>query len=169
LSASITLADTPSVPPRTKTLPPLRSPTGSPTERSEPPSSRTGPKAPTVGACPARGSTGTSPGLAAAATCTVPPGASRVPPLIVTGPPTSPSVPGTGPSVAPVIVTGRGLGPRNPKAAGGAAVRVLASGLVAWKRAPSWNRRWSAVLAWKLPETSTRAFGPNTMPAGLTR
>ena len=73
--------------------------------------------------------------------CTVPPGACSSPPLIVTGPPTSPSVPATGPSVAPFTVTGRGLGVRNPKAVGGAAVRVLASGLVAWKRAPSWNRR----------------------------
>ena len=62
-------------------------------------SARTGPKPATVGAALLRASTGTSPGPAELAMCTVPAGASSVPPVIVTGPPTSPSVPGTGPGV----------------------------------------------------------------------
>src|SRR5215213_10838468 len=120
------------------TLPPLPSPAASLTAIFDLPSTRTGPKPVTVGTGPLRGFTGTSPTPAALVTCTVPAGACSTPPLIVTGPPTSPSVPPAGvPSVAPFTVTGRGLGVRNPKAAGGAEVSVLASGLVAWKRAPS--------------------------------
>jgi hypothetical protein len=68
----------------------------------------------------------------------VPAGARSTPPLIVTGPPTNPSVrPGAPSSTVLSTVTGRGLADRNPKASGGAALNVLASGLVAWNRAPS--------------------------------
>src|SRR3954466_12023495 len=105
------------------TLPPLPRPAASLTAIFDLPSTRTGPKLDTVDAGPLRGSTATSPTPAALVTCTVPAGAFRTPPLIVTGPPTSPSVPPFPvPSSAPLFtVTGRGLGVRNPKAAGGAA------------------------------------------------
>jgi hypothetical protein len=60
-----------------------------------------------------------------------------MPPLIVTGPPTSPKTPGTGPRVLPFTVIAAGVGPRKPNAAGGAALNVLPPGMVARKRAPS--------------------------------
>ena len=46
-------------------------------------------------------------------------------------PATTPSVPGTGPRVLPSTVIAAGRAVRKPNAAGGAALRVLASGLVA--------------------------------------
>ena len=51
--------------------------------------------------------------------------------LIETGPPTRPSVPGTGPRLLPLTEIAAGLAVRKPNAAGGAALNVLASGLVA--------------------------------------
>ena len=57
--------------------------------------------------------------------------------VIETGPATMPSVPGTGPSVLPLTVIADGLAVRKPNAAGGAALRVLPPGLVAWNFAPS--------------------------------
>ena len=92
----------------------------------------TGPKLPTVKAAALRGSTGTSPLPAALVTWIVPPGAARVAAeLIETGPATRPSVPGTGPRLLPLTVIAAGFGVRKPKATGGAALIVLASGLVA--------------------------------------
>ena len=92
----------------------------------------TDPKLPTVKAGVLRGSTGTSPVPAALVTWIVPPGAARIAAeLIETGPPTRPRVPGTGPRLLPLTVIAAGLDVRNPNAAGGAALNVLASGLVA--------------------------------------
>src|SRR6516164_5122000 len=113
------------------TLPPLPRLVGSLTSSVEPPLMTTGPRLVTVSPDASRGSTGTSPVAAALATWIVPAGALRVAPTIETGPPTSPSVPGTGPSVLPLTEILAGLAVRKPKAAGGAALKVLPSGLVA--------------------------------------
>ena len=86
----------------------------------------------TVSAALLRGSTGTSPVPAALVTWIVPPGAVRVEALLIdTGPPTIARVPGTGPKLLPFTEIAAGFAVRNPKAAGGAALNVLASGLVA--------------------------------------
>src|SRR5258708_6953774 len=114
-----------------KTLPPLPRFLGSLTSSVEPPLISTGPKLFTVKAAVLRGSTGTSPVQATLVTGTVPAGACSAPPTTEIGPATRPSVPGTGPRVLPATPIGRGVAVRNPNAAGGAALKVLASGLVA--------------------------------------
>src|SRR5262245_56077270 len=120
------------------TLPPLPRFLGSLTSSVEPPLMLTGPKLVTVRAGVLRGSTGTSPVPAALATWIVPAGAERLAPVIATGPPTNPSVcPDGTPRALPLTVILAGCAVRNPKAAGGAALKVLASGLVAWNLAPS--------------------------------
>src|SRR5205814_7228384 len=108
------------------TLPPLAKFVASLTSSLEPPLISTGPNLLTVRAAVLRGSTGTSPVPAALVTWIVPAGAERVaPPLIETGPPTSPSVLATGPSVLPLTEIFDGLAVRQPNAAGGAAHLVL--------------------------------------------
>ncbi len=99
----------------------------------------TGPKLVTVKAAVLRGSTGTSPAPATLATWIVPAGAERLAPfsIVTAGPPTSPRVPGTGPRVLPLTVIAAGFGFMKPNAAGGAVLKVLPLGLVAWNRAPS--------------------------------
>src|SRR6266851_4535831 len=97
----------------------------------------TGPKLFAVRAELLAGSTGTSPGPATLATWIVPAGADRVAPLpMVTGPPTRPRLaPAAPPSWLPLTVIVGGVAVRKPNAAGGVALSVLASGLVAWNRA----------------------------------
>src|SRR6516164_9284924 len=115
-----------------KTLPPLLRPLGSLTSSLELPLMSTGPKVATVKADLLRGSTGTSPMPAALVAWIVPEGAERVAPVIETGPATRPSVcPDGTPSVLPLTVIAAGLAVIKPKAAGGAALKVLPSGLVA--------------------------------------
>src|SRR6266851_3098633 len=103
----------------------------------------TGAKDVTVSAELSAGSTGTSPVPATPVTWIVPAGAVRTAAfLIVTGPPTMPSVAPAivTPSWLPSTVIAGGLTVRNPKAAGAAAVSVLPVGLVAWNFAPSDSR-----------------------------
>src|SRR5262245_57209323 len=114
------------------TLPPLPRFLGSLTLSVEPPLMSTGPNLLTIRAGVLPGSTGTSPVPAALVTWIVPAGAESVAPLLIeTGPPTKASVPGTGPRVLPLTVIAAGLAVKKPNAAGGAALSVLASGLVA--------------------------------------
>ena len=101
------------------------------TSSFELPLTATRPNVVTVKADVLRGSTGTSPVPATLVTWVVPAGAERAAPVIETGPATTPSVPGTGPSLLPLTVIAAGPGVRKPKAAGGAALKVLASGFVA--------------------------------------
>src|SRR5690242_43804 len=122
-------------PERINTLPPLPGPPGVLAVRSELLMS-TVPKLVTVRAGVVRGSTGTSPGLAALVTWIVPAGALKVPPVMATGPATSPRLAGADPegvgpgaSVLPLTVIAAGRGLRNPKASGGAALSTLLSGL----------------------------------------
>src|ERR1700730_4690893 len=83
----------------------------------------TAPNLLTVRADVLAGSTGTSPVPAALVTWIVPAGAeSLAPPLIETGPPTSPSVPVTGPSVLPLTAFAGGLAVSKPNDAGGTAL-----------------------------------------------
>src|SRR6266568_4769032 len=92
----------------------------------------TGAKAVTVSAELLVGSTGTSPVPATPVTWIVPAGAvSAAAFLIVTGPPTTPSVAPAAvtPSWLPSTVIAGGLAVRNPKAAGAAALSVLPPGL----------------------------------------
>src|SRR5437588_9446953 len=116
-----------------KTLPPAPRPPGLPTSSLEPPLMSTDPKLPTVRAAVLRGSTGTSPVPAALVTWIVPPGAVRLAAEFTeTGPATRPRVvPGAGPRLLPFTPIAAGFGVRNPKAAGGAVLNVLALGLVA--------------------------------------
>ena len=79
-------------PERMNTLPPLRRPLGSLTSSLEPPVMSTAPNLRTVKAGLFRGSTGTSPIAAALVTWIAPAGARRLPPVIDTGPLTSPRV-----------------------------------------------------------------------------
>src|SRR5258705_9200318 len=87
-------------PARTKTLPPLKGPLGVLADRVERAVMATGAKLVTVKPDVLRGSTGTSPRPATLVTWIVPAGALRVPPVMVTGPATSPRFAGTDPGVA---------------------------------------------------------------------
>src|SRR5229473_1408356 len=121
-------------------LPALPKPFGSLISSLLPPLTLTGAKAVTVGAELSAGSTGTSPVPATPVTWIVPAGAVRAAAfLIVTGPPTTPSVAPAvvTPSWLPSTVIAGGVAVRNPKAAGAAALSVLPLGLVAWNFAPS--------------------------------
>jgi hypothetical protein len=132
LSAPISLASIVNAPAWMKTLPPVPRTPGLPTSSLEPPLRSTDPKLPTVNAGVLRGSTGISPAPAALVTWIVPPGAVRfAAEFIETGPATNPSVPGTGPGLLPLTEIAAGFGVGNPKAAGGTALNLLASGLVA--------------------------------------
>jgi hypothetical protein len=132
------LASIVNAPERMKTLPPLSGPAGVLALRVERPLTSTRPKLVTVKADVSRGSIGTWPVPLTAVTWIVPAGALRVPPVMATGPATSPRLAGAdlagvgpGASVLPLTVIAAGLCVKNPKAAGGMALKVLASGLVA--------------------------------------
>src|ERR1700730_16948696 len=121
------------------TLPPLSKFLASLTSSLDLPLMSTGPKLLTVKADLLAGSTGTSPVPAALVTWIVPAGAESGEPAVEvceaaaidTGPPTRPSVfPGGTPSVLPLTEIAGGLAVRKPNAAGGAALKVLPSGLV---------------------------------------
>src|SRR6266478_248288 len=104
----------------------------------------TGPRRVAVKAALLTGSTGTSPAPATLVTWIVPAGAVRAAAfLIVTGPPTTPSVAPAvvTPSWLPSTVIAGGVAVRKPNAAGAAAVSVLPLGLVAWNFDPSDSRR----------------------------
>ena len=73
------------------------------------------------------------------------------------------------PSLLLSTVIAPGGAPRNPNACGSATLSVLPVVSRALNTVPSARRSSSAVLAWNEPFTSSRAFGPNRMPAGLSR
>src|SRR5262249_28345809 len=139
LLARMVLASTVKAPERINTLPPLPGPLGVLAFSRERLVIRTGARLVTVNEEVSAGLTGTSRVPATPVTWIVPAGVESVAPVvdpgaalvIVTGPPTSPNVPGTGPRLLPLTAIAIGCGVRNPKAAGGAALNVLPSGLVA--------------------------------------